>query len=1086
MIKFKQRLLLLALLLAAQFVAAQTVDKISGRVLDEAGNPLIGATVSVANTARGVSTAADGSFQIAAASHESLVISYVGYTTVNVTIGTRTNIEVRMVQQANTIEDLVVVGYGVQKRVNVTGAVSTIDYADKAQSRPVTSTAQALKGASAGLMVSQVSGQPGNESIMMRIRGIGTLNDSAPLVIVDGFEAPIANVNSDDIETVSVLKDAASCAIYGNRGANGVVLITTKAGKSGKFNISYSGMVAYNEPENYLGVISNYADYMELMNESADNIGANTPFSQSMIDLWREKSKDPNGLAESGYPNYVAYPNTDWMEAMFEHNLYQKHSISADGASGGTKYLMSLSYVDNPGVIAQTGVKKIQLRTNLSSQVNKWLELGTKIWGYRSMRELSDIDGASNYMSRGVPCIYPYYDGKYGWMENLEQGSEGRNNLYFIKRYGGEQELHYINATAFANASLPFGIKYNASFNYAWRDAVQRQHGKTCNAYSFSRDEWAYYYQDLSKLALTITNSNGYTWTFQNNLSWNHTFAKKHDVSAMVGFESLYNHTNKSSAQKSGFTDANLVEFDTVTELKSTTGTQDDYSAASVFSRVTYAYDSRYLFEMNLRYDGSSRFARQSRWGLFPSFSAGWRISEEQFMKDSFIDNLKLRASWGRLGNNAIGNYDYQSTYATGYLYSFGGTQTSGIVASLSNNLLEWETTTSIDAGLELGVLRNRLTFEFDYYNKVTDGILYKAPIFATIGNKSAPYMNLCQVTNNGFEFTLGWHDRVGDLRYGVSANFTRNYNQVTRYKGALQAGWVTGANGNRYYKTNIGDVTTTVGSARRVMEGKQINEFYLLDTYCGNGTYFFSDGSVNPKGGPVDGMIRTEEDMRWVKAMAASGNTFLPNKTIAKNGIWYGDYIYADTNGDGVYGDENDYTFQNRSQTPKYYYGFQMDLAWKGIDFSMTWAGAGGSSMYWRYLGFNSYSTRLNTTIGKDIAYDHYYYNPDDPNDPRTNLNSKHGRLTYNYGSEQNGGANYSTHWLYSTDYLKLKNVTIGYTLPRRWMRKAGLTDVRIFMSGENLFTITDYPGMDPEFSDTMNYYACLRQYSLGINIKF
>lgn len=232
--------------------------------------------------------------------------------------------------------------------------------------------------------------------------------------------------------------------------------------------------------------------------------------------------------------------------------------------------------------------------------------------------------------------------------------------------------------------------------------------------------------------------------------------------------------------------------------------------------------------------------------------------------------------------------------------------------------------------------------------------------------------------------------------------------------------------------------------------------------------------------------MIRTEQDMEWAQAMVAAGNTFLPNQTIGKKGIWYGDYLYADTNGDGIYGNENDYTFQDVSMSPKYYYGFQVDLAWKGIDLSMTWAGAGGFSIYWRYLGFNSYSTRGNTTIPKEIAYDHYFFDPENPADPRTNLTSKHGRLTMNYGSEQNGGSNYSTHWLYKGDYLKLKNLTVGYTLPKKWLRKIRLQDVRIYLSGENLWTITDYPGMDPEFSDTMNYYASLKQYSIGLNIKF
>ena len=1078
--------ILAALLLTAALQLAQAQDKVvTGTVYDEANLPLAGTSVIVEGTDRGVTTDSYGKYSIEASEGETLVFDFLGYETSRVKVGPASVLDVDMQPSAEALDELVVVGYGVQKKVNVTGAVATVDYEDLAKSRPATTTSGLLQGASAGLYVSQTSGKPGSEGVTMRIRGIGTLNNAAPLVIVDGFEGSIDNVNPQDIASISVLKDAASCAIYGNRGANGVVLISTKTAKEGKFNIEYTGMAAYQEPEHYFDVISNYADYMEIMNESAWNVGKSNIFSQTMIDLWREKEKDPYGIADSGYPNYVAYPNVDWMKAMFTPSVYQQHTISASGSTERIKYLMSASYMDNPGVIDNSAVKRISYRLNLSSQVTKWLEVGARIYGYRNDTELSDISGSMTLLSRAVPCIYPYYDGKYGWMENPEQSSESRNNLYFFNRYKGSNVTHYNNTTAFINVSLPLNIRYHASFNYSWRDALQKQHPTLGDAYSFSRDEVAYTYNDLSKLALTYTQSHTGRWEFQTTLDWAETFGK-HDVTAMVGFEA-YNVNDQSFAStKTGFENDVLDELDNVLEATSITGSQSDYAAASVFGRVTYAYDNRYLAEVNLRYDGSSRFSRQSRWGLFPSFSLGWRISEEGFMADTGVDNLKLRVSWGQLGNNSIGNYDYLSTYASGYSYPFGNKLASGAVSTLSNDLLEWETTTSFDAGVELGVFDNRLTFEADYYDKLTDGILYKAPVYATIGNKSAPYQNLCGVSNRGFEVTLGWRDQIKDFHYGISANFTRNWNQVTKYNGRLKAGWVTDENGVRTYTTNIGDVSTVVDAARRTMEGKLINEYILVDVYHGTGEYFFADGSVNPDGGPVDGMIRTPEDMAWLEAMVAAGNTFLPNQNIAKDGIWYGDYIYEDANGNGVYGDSNDYTFQGVSQTPKYYYGFNIELGWKGIDFSARFTGAGGGARYWRYVGYNAYSTDPKFTLPYEIAYDHYFYDPDNPDDPRTNLTSKHGRLTMNYGSEQNGANIYSTLFLYKTDYLKLKNVTIGYTFPEKWMRKAHIGSIRIFLTGDNLFTITDYPGIDPEFTDNMNYYANLRQYTIGLNIKF
>lgn len=1082
---YKYFLTVFALFLLMEMAFAQN-KTISGVVYDDTKQPLPSAFVKVDGTTRGVSTNLDGTYTIEAAEGETLVFEFLGYEPYSVKIGKSNVINVTLSSSSETMEELVFVGYGVQKRVNVTGAVATIDYSDLSLSRPATTTSGLLQGASAGLYVMQTSGKPGSEGIYMRIRGTGTLNNAEPLIIVDGFEGSINNVNPQDIASISVLKDAASCSIYGNRGANGVVLITTKTAKKDRTHIEYSGMAAYQEPEHYFNVISDYADYMEIINESAYNVGKPQPFSQTMIDLWREKKQDPNGISEYGYPNYVAYPNVDWMKAMFKPGLYQKHSLSASGATNKAKYLISLSYMDNPGVIENSDVKRYSFRTHVSSQVTPWLEIGSRIYGYRNDTQLSDISGSFGLLSRAVPGIYPYYDGKYGWMENPEQDSESRNNLYFFNRYKGSNQTNYLNLTTFTNVNLPFGLKYYASFNYSFREALQKQHPTTGSAFSFSRNMWAYSYEDLSKLTLSYSESHNSRWTFQTHLNWAKMISK-HDITAMVGFEAYDVNAQNFQLTKTGFENKVLDELDNVLEPSTISGTQEDFSAASVFGRITYNYDSRYLAEVNLRYDGSSRFARRSRWGLFPSVSIGWRASEEQFIKElGMVDNLKLRASWGKLGNNAIGNYEYLSTYASGYSYPFGNKLTPGAVATLSNELLSWETTTSLDFGLEFSTFRNRLSIETDYYDKLTDGILYKAPIFMSIGNKSAPWQNLCQVRNRGIELTLGWSDTVSGFHYGITGNFSRNWNCVTKYKGALEAGWVTDENGYRTYQTNIGDVSTVIDAARRTMEGKLINEYIVAEIYKGTGEYFFADGSVNPAGGPIDGMIRTEEDMEWLKAMKEAGCTFLPNKNISQTGIWYGDFIYADVNGDGVYGDANDYKFQGVSQTSKYYFGFNVDFSWKGIDFIARFTGAGGGARYWRYVGYNAYSTNTKFTLPYDIAYDHYFYDPTNPEDPRTNLTSKHGRLTMNYGSEQNGANIWSTHFLYKTDYLKLKNITLGYTFPKKWMRKISVENMRLFMTIDNVKTWTNYPGIDPEFSDNMNYYSNLRQYTLGLNIKF
>lgn len=1078
--------ILLTLALLIGWLPALAQQRITGTVTDQDGEPLIGASVIVAGTQNGVSTDVNGNFALLAEPGNTLNVSYVGYNPRKVKITDATQYRIMLESSNAALDEVVVVGYGVQKKVNLTGAVSSVDYAAQAASRPITTTGQALSGASAGVNVLTASGKPGSEDISLRVRGIGTLNNSAPLILVDGFEAPITAVNPDDIATISILKDAASCAIYGNRGANGVVLITTKDSSEGKFTLSYNATLSVNEPANHFKLVSNYADYMQLMNESAENIDNPLPYSQSMIDLWREKEKYPNAISESGYPNYVAYPNTDWMDVMFKKNqLFQNHNVSATGSTGGTRYLMSFTYMNNPGVVEGTGMRRYQLRTNLTSRLNKYVEIGTKIWGWRSDRDLNDFDGASGFMSRAIPGIYPEYDGKYGWMENPEAHANSRNNLYFINRFQGTENVNYINASVFSNLFLPYGLTGHASFNYARTDTERKFHTRAGDAFSFRKGEVAYPYHNLANLTNTQNNTFAYLWTAEADLTWNRSFGV-HDVSVMGGFEASYHNNSNLQARKKGFSTTVLNEMDTILDMESISGTQSDYSAASFFGRANYSFDRRYLFEANLRYDGSSRFARKCRWGLFPSFSAGWRINQEHFMEDTadWLSNLKLRASWGRLGNNAIGNYDYIATYSTGFDYVFGGTLSSGIVSGQNNELLEWETTRSTDVGLDMGFFNNRLTAEFDWYDRHTSGILYRAPLHLTVGAKNAPYQNLCEVDNKGVELTLGWNDRIGNVSYYIKGNFTRNWNQVSKYKGPLVAGWVEDEYGHRTYRSNLGEVST--GDRIRTMEGKLINEFYLLNTYSGDGSYFFADGSVNPAGGPADGMIRTEQDMAWLQAMVARGATFLPNKTVGKKGIWYGDYIYQDVNGDGVFGGADDYTFQNVSQTPKFFYGFQLGGEWKGFDISAQFAGAGGFSRYWYYLGYNSTATRADTAIPLHIAGDHYFYDPENPGDIRTNIGAEYGRMTMNYGSEQNGGGVSSTVYLYKADYLKCKNITVGYTLPRQVLSKLHLQTLRVFVSGENLFTITDYPGMDPEFSATNNYYASLRQWAFGLNVKF
>ena len=408
---------------------------------------------------------------------------------------------------------------------------------------------------------------------------------------------------------------------------------------------------------------------------------------------------------------------------------------------------------------------------------------------------------------------------------------------------------------------------------------------------------------------------------------------------------------------------------------------------------------------------------------------------------------------------------------------------TNGIaITSIKNYALTWETTSVANIGIDFGFFKNRFTGTIDLYNKLTDGILYTPSMYMVMGNAGAPKQNIAEVTNRGIEIELGWKDQIGkDFYYSISANVSYNKNWVSKYKGQLQEGWeVDPATGERVWKTNIGDVST--GSTNRVIEGHMINEFYMMDAYKGSGTYWNADGSPDVNGGPVDGMIRTTNDMAWLRAMMDAGYTFYPQQGIGKQKIWYGEYIYADRNGDGLYGNSYDSAFQNRSTTPKVNYGLQASLGWKGIDFSMSWAGAAGFSIYYYRQASNSSNTIYGYAIPQSLVEDRYFFDPKNPDDPRTNINSKNPRLV-NLTSSQSSATS-SLH-LCKGDFLKLKNLTLGYTLPENLTQKIKIRKLRIYATGENLFAITQFPGLDPEMRATAGY-STMRQYAIGLNVTF
>lgn len=1062
----------------------QSKIKVTGVVEDQFG-PVVGANVVEKGTTNGTITDADGKFSLDVVSNATLVFTYIGYAEQQIPVSGKTSFNVLLKEDALALEEVVVtVGFGQQKKVNLTGAISSVNFEEQAMSRPLTNVSTALAGMSAGVQVMQTSGKPGSDGASIRIRGIGTLNNSDPLVLIDGIEGIMDAVNPQDIENISILKDAAASAIYGSRAANGVILITTKRGKKGSLSVNYSGRVSFQEPANLIDQVTDYARYMDLVNEAFNNIGQKDHFAQSTIELWREKAKDPNGLNENGVPNYMAYPNTDWQEALFGDGVLNDHNVSVSGGSDKIRFLTSAGYLDNPGLVENVGIKRYSLRANIEANVTDWLTVGTRTFASQEDSDQGNFDSANNYLRQTTPGVYPRHDGKYGYPEAPEESGTANNIFAMLNGSEGTKKKTRFNTTLFSKVEFLKGLTWDFNFNYKRRWDENKSWSNAIEKVKFSDGTIMSPATDPSQMTTYFYNYGNYEYTIQNLLNYTTTIANDHDIAALAGYEEVYYYESSNNATKKGLIDQSVNTPSSATEMVSIGGSAQDRASRSFFGRINYAYKSKYLFEANIRRDGHSRYHKDYRWGTFPSFSAAWRISEEGFMEKTrdWLDNLKLRASYGKIGNNGgdnVGNYEYQSTYGI-TRYSIGGLLQAGLSStSIANSMLTWESSATTNIGLDLTALNNRLTFEADVFNKNTTGILFQPSIYLTAGSKTAPRLNIAEMNSSGVELTLGWKDKIKDFSYSVSANFSYLGNKVEKYKGTLQEGWTTDAAGNQVWKTNIGDVSS--GGSTPIVEGKRSKEYYMKSTYSGTGRGYDADG-IN--GGPKDGMIRTEQDMDWLNKMIAEGYTFMPNKTVGKNKIWYGDYVYADANGDGIYGSSYDNEFQGVSRDPKYVFGMQMSGAYKNFDISLNWAGAAGYKVYWgATTGLNSPSVRTGVAIPTEIANDHYFYDPANPSDARTNLNATYGRLVAAESGYQNSEA--STLYLFNGNFLKLKNITIGYTLPRNIAQKIYTKSLRVYVSGENLLNFNSFPGQDPELNSS-SAYTSIKQYAIGVNISF
>jgi len=1048
----------------------------TGKIFDEQKRALSGVTIMNGKRGQGTQSDSAGNFKIEAAPGDILEFSYIGYQQKQYKVKEgEEGIIMDMKLTDFSLEESVVVGYGTQKRLAVTGSVAVIG-AGSIANRPVSNLSSSLAGLAAGVYVRQLSGRPGNDGATAMIRGVGTLSNTVSLVLIDGIIGNIDEVNPYDVESITILKDASTAAIYGALSSNGVILVTTKKPGNKRPVVSYTGMISRTRPNNLVRTVSDMPTYMTYLNEANQNIGNAAPFSQTLIDQWRHASQYPDSLTPQGIPFHIAYPNTDWAKALIRSQRLQNHNISLKGGSKDLKYFFSLGYLDNQGLIVNSGMKRYLFRANAEARIAKGITIGTHTFGGTHDLGMAGITELFWYLGRASPGTYP--DRYQGVFAAPSLASDFSSNLGAFPYLAlGSDRIANFNTTWYGKAFLLPNLSFEPRVNY--QAGFEKINGRIDPS---TTERWNWLTNRLVEPAMTADQLNvyatyqkNYTYTLEGLLRYHTSIRQKHHIEFFLGYNENYNKFYTSSSSKLASADINDYN----------TSYKENNTMRSFFGRFSYHYFNKYFFNLNLRRDGSSRFGSDIRYGTFPGVSAAWRISEEKFMQPlkNRIQELKWRASYGLSGNTASGSYDWQAIYYQDN-YSFNGAPATGIAQMrLANPDLGWERAAMMNLGLEVSAFHH-WNFVAEWYRRYTDKILVTPAMDPTAGVKLPSSVNLAEVINCGTELSVGWKQQLGAFSWSVAGSAAYNYlNRVEKYKGRLQQSVVTDVDGNRVVVTNIKAVSW--GLDTRIIEGHMIDEYYLKTVYKGTGSYTNATGAADPNGGPKDGMIRTPEDLNWVKAMIDQGYKFYQAQTIAgvrKAGFYYGDLIYADNNKDGIYGNDGDELFTGATATPRYVFGLAVNASRKAFDFSMLWAGATGISYLWNELYQNSTLVELGAAIPSGIATGSYYYNDNNPSGPANRINGTYPRLT---PLATSGNIINSDFWLYNASYFKLKNVQLGYTAPLSSPVNKIITGMRVFVSGENLLTFTSFRGMDPEIGAIANY-PTMRQYALGINITF
>ncbi|GAB3657085.1 TonB-dependent receptor [Echinicola sediminis] len=1019
----KRLFTLIALLCMSTFTFAQQV-KVTGTVTDgDAEMPLPGANILIKGTANGTITDIDGNYAIDVEKGQTLVFSFIGYTSKEVVIENQTTLDIDL--SGSELDEIVVVGYGTQKKQNLTGAVGAVS-AEDLGNQSVTSAANALQGRVSGVQLVQGSAQPGNDAPSIQIRGVGTVrtsadgqnSDSAPLVLIDGVQSTLNDVHPNDIESFSVLKDAASAAIYGARAANGVILVTTKRGKSGKPKVTLNSYVAFQSATATPSMLSPY-DFARLKNEAQTNTGRDELYSQEELGYFQDGSNpvySNRGFFEDGYKTGAPLQN---------------HYFSVNGGADYVKYMFSVGYQDQEGIVIETNSKRYNFRSNVDIKVSEKVRTGINISG--SLTDSNEPNygglGVTQFirdMIRKAP-LNPYrYENGYISSGNVSLSGRTDNSIHplGLARDGGNDNTKYYRATP--NLYLEYEPIQDLIFKANGSVYVQdRKQSFFRNKMTVSDGESIFYGNGLGSYGETDLLST--TSTFELTGRYTKTVGKS-TFGGLLGYTSQAYRQDFLSASNQGYNSSLLTELDAASLNPSVAGNANEWALESFFGRVNYDFDGKYLAEFNVRYDGSSRFGANNRFGTFPSVSAGWNMAKEAFMANIRpINEFKLRASWGQLGNQNIGNYPSIASINLDQPYVFGNSLVSGAASiAMANPSVKWETTETTDIGIDATLFDYKLSLTADYYVRKSKDVLLSPPISATLGNLSPPVQNQGQVQNKGYEFSLNYYGNIGgEFQYSVSGNWSHNDNKVLKLDSEFL-------------------------SANKVLtrEGIPINSFY---------------------GHRIIGIFQSD-------AQAQDAETYgvQPGGSLASAG----DYIYEDTDSNGVVDAADRVIIGNPNIRNTY--GFTLTADYNGFNFRVLFQGVLGRDVENGVYGTDGLRGLSNLTT----AYlDRWTPENTDTDIPRV-------ATGYKYNTSLFVGPAISAAVL-DASYLRMKHIELGYNLPIETIEKLGLSNARLYVAGQNLLTFTKFvKGYDPEdavtFNNVNDSYPQAKTITLGVNLSF